>query len=104
MFSLAQIQSMNRETGRKAKRHGKKPYIAQHDNDEGVSKCPNIGDYRPKGYELIDQLFVDSSGFGSSSGLALTIDQFLAKVKKGLGYAIIEQGQFQLYVGVFKKI
>lgn len=79
------------------------PFIAKVDQDKGVFKAPNIGEYRFEKYELIDTLFVDNSGFGSVGESALTVSQFLQKVKKGLGYAIIEEGQFQVYVGVFKK-
>lgn len=101
MFSIETIRAMNKEAARKAK--GKKPYIARHNQDEGVFKCPNFGDYRPDGYKLIDQLFVDSSGFGSENEPALTAEQFLAEVEQGKGYAIIEQGQFQVWIGVFEK-
>ncbi len=79
------------------------PYIAESDQDRGVFMAPDIEDQRPKKYELTEELLVDSSGFGGEEELALTADQFLAKVKAGLGYAIIGKGQFQVMVGVFKK-
>ena len=63
-----------------------------------------------KGYELIEQFFVDSSGFGQEGEMALTYKQFIDKV----GYilkenpvvysAITDVGQFQVYIGIFKKI
>ena len=62
-----------------------------------------------KGYTLIDRLFVDSSGLGSSDELALTKDQFLVKLTEllkthyELTAKIIGEGQFQVYVGLFKK-
>jgi len=65
---------------------------------------PNIGDFRPKGWELTESYFVDSSGFGSDNEPALTVRQFLKKLQDGFGYAIIEEGQFQVYVGEFKKV
>lgn len=80
------------------------PYIATCDKDEKVFKCPNLGNDCPTGWKLIEELFVDKSGFGAPSESALTADQFLAKVKKHQGYAIIEEGQFQLYIGVFEKV
>lgn len=79
------------------------PYIAESDADQGVFKAPSIGDCSPEGYELVDTLFVDNSGFGREGEPALTANQFLAEVKSGLGYAITGEGQFQVYVGVFKK-
>ena len=102
MYGIETIKAMNREAAEAAE--GQEPYIAQSDNDEGVFKCPNFGDYRPDGWKLIDQLFVDNSGFGSEGEAALTPGQFLAKVEKGKGYAVIEQGQFQVYIGVFDAI
>lgn len=102
MYSLKMIERMNRETAKKAK--GKKPYIAKCDNDlHTFRNCPNFGDYRPAGYKLVDSLFVDNSGFGGEGESALTASQFLLKIEKGKGYAIIETGQFQIYVGVFEK-
>jgi len=57
----------------------------------------------PKAWELIDTLFVDSSGFGGPGEPALTIEEFHSKIKAGFGYAIVEAGQFQVYVGVFRR-
>ena len=61
------------------------------------------------GYELIDELFVDSSGLGSDNEPALTASQFERK----LAYLINEHGplearitgagMFQVYVGLFKR-
>ncbi len=62
-----------------------------------------------KGYELIENLFVDSSGFGAEDEMALTGNQFEKRVleivaKEGTVTAkITDAGQFQVYVGLFKK-
>ena len=105
MYSLEVIQDMNRKAARKARQGtGKQPYVAKCDNDAGVNKIPNFGDYRPKNWELVETYFVDNSGFGAPGEPALTFEEFCSKVKAGFGYAIIEQGQFQLYVGEFKRI
>lgn len=62
-----------------------------------------------KGYELIKELFVDSSGFGLSNELALTASNFereciaLCKEYGSLTAKIISVGQFQVYIGLFKK-
>lgn len=48
---------------------------------------------------------VDSSGLGTPGELALTFEEFLAAVRKigpGYGYAMIEQGQFQVVIAVYK--
>ena len=102
MYSLEMIKKNNKEAARVAE--GKEPYVAKSDNDRVVvNGCPDFGDYRPKGWKLIETYFVDYSGFGCDDEAALTVKQFLQKVKSGFGYAIIETGQFQLYVGEFQK-
>ena len=74
-------------------------YRAVKDGDEGVFKCGKIiGENNlPIGYKVADVYFVDNSGFGTSSEMALTASAFLAKVKAGRYYAITGLGQFQVY-------
>lgn len=62
------------------------------------------------GYEEIDTLFCDASGFGHEGELALTKSQAIDKVKSVLAetsspvYAgITDMGQFQVYVTLFRK-
>ena len=61
------------------------------------------------GYELIDELFADSSGFGQDDELALSVSQFERRVQQlvkehgTLTAKITGQGMFQVYVGLFKK-
>lgn len=101
MMSLEYIEQLSREAGERAAKEKREPLVAFVDKDEAVVKCPNLGDYVPDGWKLIDRLFVDM-GFGTDDR-CLTVGQFIAKVKSGFGYAIIEEGQFQLYIGVFEK-
>jgi hypothetical protein len=75
---------------------------------------PFIGDYLPNGWEFADDdgddliLFVDSSGFGSQFEPALTLRQFASRAAdlvaeyhpRRVGFAVVEHGQFQCYVGV----
>ena len=94
-----------------------------------LKKIPQLGDYVPRGWEpmdLVDELeldgkagmyagalFVDKTGYGYSHEPALTLGQFIHALedidvraqKMGItvGYGIIEEGQFQLNIGVFKK-
>lgn len=102
MYALETINAMNDEATRKAKHRGVRPLVADHDGQR-FGLVPTIGDYTPRGWKLIETLFVDSSGFGECGEPALTLDQFYAKVKAGYGYAAVEAGQFQVYVGVFWK-
>lgn len=63
-----------------------------------------------KGYELIDTLFVDTSGFGEDGESALTFDQLQDTLKEILKdnptiyTAFTGTGQFQAYMGIFKKV
>jgi len=78
-------------------------YQAKIDGDNGVFKCPKVGK-KNFGYELVNEYFVDNSGFGSDGEPAYTASEFLRQVKGGLYYGITNIGQFQVYVGEFKKL
>jgi len=109
MMSLETIKSENRKVATKAAKSGKLPYIVEAEDiaEWQRKRCslpfPNIGNYRPEGWKLVDELFCDSSGFGSRNEPALTYEQLIETLEVGKGYAIIEVGQFQVYVGVFDK-
>lgn len=103
MMSAAAIRQLSEEAAAKAAELEQEPMVAFMDGDEAIMRMPNLGDYRPKGWKLIEELFVDKSGWGSDSEPALSSGQFMAKVKEGLGYALIQEGQFQVYIGVFEK-
>ncbi|KKN02463.1 hypothetical protein LCGC14_1117400 [marine sediment metagenome] len=77
--------------------------IAKKDG-EHLTRIPDVGDNIPDGWELKEELFVDSNGLGSDYDPALSIDQFYDKVKAGFGYATTDAGQFQVHVGVFERI
>lgn len=77
------------------------------------AKASTIETMQLKGYELVEEYFVDSSGFGLDSEPAYTVDQFLGKLGElltreeyanGLTAKITSQGQFQVYVGLFKRV
>lgn len=74
-----------------------------------AGKC-DVDTMTLKGFELIEELFCDSSGFGLDTEPALTPAQATDKVNQlikdnGQLYAsITNQGQFQVYVGLFKKV
>lgn len=64
-----------------------------------------------KGFEEVDTLFCDSSGFGSPGERALTRDQAEARIEEILAasnetlYAgITGIGQFQVYVTIYRKV
>jgi hypothetical protein len=105
MMSLAQIAENSRKAAKKAAREHRKPYLFEEEDRVKFPPFPfpNIGDYRPGGWKLVETYFVDSSGWGSPGEAALTIDAFLQVLKPGFGYAIIEAGEFQVYIGEFRR-
>lgn len=104
MMSLEAIKSMSEEAAVQAAQNNLEPYTAFTDGDAGVFHCPFLGNHVPGGWKVIDTFFVDSSGFGSDNEPALSTKQFLSRVKGGLGYAVAEAGQFQVYIHVFKRV
>jgi len=53
---------------------------------------------------MMDSYMVDSSGFGTEGEGSLTIGQFCTSLEVGKAYAIVEEGQFQIVMGEFKKL
>ena len=105
MMGLETIRSENRTRCLEARRLDKEPFLIEEEGDKGfLSQIPHIGDYRPKGWKLVDTLFVDSSGLGSEGEPAMTFSQFVARSKLGFGYAIIEAGQFQVRIAGFRRL
>ncbi len=101
MFSLSIIHEMNRKAGRRAKSLRLVPVKVQ--TKEELRNIPSIGNLSPKGFIRTNTYFVDSSGFGVSGELALTFNQIFSCIKPDRYYAIIEAGQFQLYIGEYFK-
>ncbi len=112
MMSIEYIQAESRRAARRSAREHKGPFVfAPHDLDSRQPfPFPFIGCRVPRGWKLRESLFCDSSGFGAPDEPALTVDQLRAKLRElhaaepGLGYAITEVGQFQVYLGVFERV
>lgn len=130
MISPEQMRYMQNESARRAKREKKVPLLVeQHDLGmlhEHFRGIPNFGDYRPAGWVEVNArdlagaepgvrgyagpddecLFVDASGWGGPSEPAFTFGQFCQWASErgaGYGYAMVEEGQFQVVVAVFKR-
>ena len=101
MMGLGVIKRMNEAACERAREKRLVPYVVKNQNMKPPFPFPNFGDYRPQGWELIDEHFVDSSGFGRDDERALSVNQFREKLQAGHGYALIEQGEFQVFVGEF---
>lgn len=108
-MDLRTIRALSDEAARAAAKAKRQPYVPfDADDIERLPSIPFIGDYVPRGWVLVETLFCDTSGFGSDREPALTRKALVAKMKAGLksefGYAVLEAGQFQAHVGVFKKV
>jgi len=105
-MSGIEIRAMSDRAARKAARKKLYPYMIESQGeieDMPPFPFPFIGSYVPRGWKMVDSYFVDSSGFGGENEPALTAERFIGKLKVGKGYAVIEQGQFQVYVGEFER-
>jgi hypothetical protein len=113
MMSLATIHALEREVGKKAAQEARMPYVPIHEDEIKTYPpfpFPHLGDHRPKGWELVEELFCDCSGWGASDEPALSVDQLKRKLielqrasNATYGYGVTEAGQFQLYLGVFRR-
>lgn len=69
-------------------------------------QLPNLGDFRPEGWRLVDSRLVDNTGM-DEHGPAMTRRRFIDWVMETVaddptaGFAVIEVGQFQVVVGYF---
>jgi len=104
MMSIEAIEYENKKAEDRARANETNLWVAQTNGDENVRLAPYIGDYTPIGWELVETYFVDNSGMGGQNEPALTLKQFLQEVKQNHGYGIISVGQFQIYIGEFRKV
>lgn len=114
MMSLWAMKDLAKDQAAKAAKENQEPFVFNDVEEMLMSKTfpfPNIGSYRPKGWRLLERMFCDKSGLGASHEPALTVGQMQAKMFKILerarnviGFAVIQEGQFQCYVGVFRKV
>jgi hypothetical protein len=112
MMTGEEIARISREAASRAQARNMKPYVVWPedlvDTKRGIipkgMSIPFLGDYIPKGWEMEEELFVDSSGFGQEDEPSLTMESFVKKMEEGKGYAVTSQGQFQVYVGVYRRV
>ena len=114
MMGLSMISHLCKEAEKKAKKNKVVPLVLAEPEDvdnlgsHGYT-IPNLGDHRPKGWKLVDHWLCDGTGLGGPNEPALTQRQLKERMKQKLaegkeyGYAVIEQGPFQVTLGVFEK-
>lgn len=109
-MSIEYIEALATDAGVLARQLRLEPQVMPHHFlDEDLRSIPNLGDYVPEDWELVETLFVDSSGVGEAGEASLTFDEFRTKVRVEIahqgeifGWAIVQAGQFQIYVGQFR--
>lgn len=130
MMSLETIREMSREAAELAEQNGIEPAVFTESQlrnarallesnriPDAIRRIPNLGDHVPAGWSRVrlgaghgvysgdakgfGAYMVDSSGFGRRGEPALTVAELVAELKPGLGYGIVESGQFQVKIGAF---
>jgi len=115
MMDLRSIRALAEEAAKDAASKKLQPYVVFDEAEverleDARLPFPFLGTYVPSGWEVVDSLFCDSSGFGAEDEPALTKHALLEKVRERLadkdtfGYAITQAGQFQAYVGVYRRV
>ena len=115
MLSLSGIRQLSRDAAVRAARENRIPFTVEPQDisdwkrrlETGTLKLPFpfLGDYVPNGFRRTerDPLFCDHSGCGTASEPALTLRALVEALTPGKAYAIIETGQFQLYVAEYER-
>ena len=126
MMSIEQIRQESQRAACQAAAEDKRPlFIDQFDlalarrGNYAHLSIPSLGTYLPDGFKRmeLDQdlagvysddndghgaFFVDSSGFGGPGEAAITLGRMFEVMSEGY-YAVVEVGQFQCKVGMFRK-
>jgi len=114
MMSLQAIIALNQEIAVEAAQDGLVPYVPFNTDEIDYwppIPFPNLGFFGPDNWEKTEQSwFVDKTGQGRSNEPALTVDQFKRELRSyvrenlGHGFAITEEGPFQVYISAFRPI
>ena len=112
MMSVEVIIAVNNEIAQKAAKQGLVPYVPS--SVEEVTSpfsFPNIGSLKPRGWSNTGETwFVDKTGHGFDNEPALTWQQFRRRLGGYIlrhpshGFAVTEEGEFQVVVSAFRRI
>lgn len=113
MMSLAAIVAVNEEIAAHAARQNRQPFVPS--RPESVERWPpfpfpNIGYYEPEGWEQVESWFIDKTGHGAEWEPAMTHRQFTETLRDYVkenpmhGFAIVEEGPFQVMIGAFQPV
>ncbi len=118
MMSASAIRQVSRDAAIRAARENKMPFTVEAEDlqdwkgEIAAGRLPRLpfpflGDFRSQGWTRTDRdpLFVDSSGWGTEAEPALTVRALIEDdhLTVGKAYAIVECGQFQLYLAEFER-
>lgn len=114
MWSLETLDYLNRQAARKARRGQREPFVPSLEEIDNFPPFPfpHLGPYVPAGWERVEDAtwFADSSGWGRPGEPALTAGELrqhlrmYAEENPDHGFAIVEAGQFQLYVCAYRPV
>jgi hypothetical protein len=115
MMGLDVIVAVNNQIAREAARRRLVPYVPSHAEVDGWRNLPfevfpNIGYLEPKGWERVESWFVDKYGHGLESEPAITHRRLKNILREyiganpGSGFAVTEEGPFQVVVSSFKPV
>lgn len=114
MMSTEQIAELADEAAERAALEGLQPYVpwdAEEVRRWGADRpipIPNLGSLRPEGWKLEEHRMADKTGWGDESEPAMTVGQLqdwvIEHMGTSQGYAIIEEGQFQVVIGRFANL
>ena len=114
MMSIEAIVALNDETAEQAALDSLLPFVpfSAADVDRWPPfPFPSLGHYTPDGWERTENSwFVDKTGHGRASEPALTVDNFKRQLRAyiannpGHGFAITEEGPFQVIVSAFRRV
>lgn len=126
MMDLQTLIAVNSEIAEDAQERGVEPIVFDTDQIENgdIRDIPNIGPFLPDGWNRVNirerfahnravydgdndgfgAYFVDKSGFSGDEEPAMSQDQLKLRLQPGYGYAIVQEGQFQVKVGVFEQV
>ncbi len=115
MMSLQAIKDLSQGAAIRAAHAKRVPLVIEREDADSrdrlfqaLQRIPNLGSYVPEGWSEVQRYLVDSSGWSDPQELAshgcFSLEGLMDEVKIGRGYAIVEEGQFQVKVGEFVKI
>jgi len=101
MLSLIMLHALNQQQAQRAATDQLLPLVIEAEDKQSgdrlvthLRRMPNLGSHRPTGWTLGRTLRVDAAYAGQRGKDALTFFRFLAAVRVGCGYAVLQGGRY----------